>query len=253
MHYNMETLIKQTREVGTSAGVLLPRKWLNKQVVVTLLQPSKEEIAKEVMEIILKNNINEEIKGVYLYGSYARGDYDPYSDIDLLMITKETNKLINHVNYEVLLISEENFSKNLPDSLYYTSMLKELKTIINKDLIERYSISKYRLNVKRVLNEIGRVLKIIKDTVKICEDNNKKIPDGIAYSIVLRLRELYLLKCLRSNKSYSKEDFLKICGDKNYSAYVRIKRNEKELREIIPKEMEILLDLSEKWLKELKD
>jgi len=253
MHYNMETLIKQTREVGTSAGVLLPRKWLNKQVVVTLLQPSKEEIAKEVMEIILKNNINEEIKGVYLYGSYARGDYDPYSDIDLLMITKETNKLINHGNYEVLLISEENFSKNLPDSLYYTSMLKELKTIINKDLIERYSISKYRLNVKRVLNEIGRVLKINKDTVKICEDNNKKIPDGIAYSIVLRLRELYLLKCLRSNKSYSKEDFLKICGDKNYFAYIRIKRNEKELREIIPKEMEILLDLSEKWLKELKD
>ncbi|MBS3085337.1 nucleotidyltransferase domain-containing protein [Candidatus Pacearchaeota archaeon] len=249
----METLIKQTREVGTSAGVLLPRKWLNKQVVVTLLQPSKEEIAKEVMEIILKNNINEEIKGVYLYGSYARGDYDPYSDIDLLMITKETNKLINHGNYEVLLISEENFSKNLPDSLYYTSMLKELKTIINKDLIERYSISKYRLNVKRVLNEIGRVLKINKDTVKICEDNNKKIPDGIAYSIVLRLRELYLLKCLRSNKSYSKEDFLKICGDKNYFAYIRIKRNEKELREIIPKEMEILLDLSEKWLKELKD
>jgi len=241
MHYNMETLIKQTREVGTSAGVLLPRKWLNKQVVVTLLQPSKEEIAKEVMEIILKNNINEEIKGVYLYGSYARGDYDPYSDIDLLMITKETNKLINHGNYEVLLISEENFSKNLPDSLYYTSMLKELKTIINKDLIERYSISKYRLNVKRVLNEIGRVLKINKDTVKICEDNNKKIPDGIAYSIVLRLRELYLLKCL------------KICGDKNYFAYIRIKRNEKELREIIPKEMEILLDLSEKWLKELKD
>ena len=253
MHYNMETLIKQTREVGTSAGVLLPRKWLNKQVVVTLLQPSKEEIAKEVMEIILKNNINEEIKGVYLYGSYARGDYDSDSDIDLLMITKETNKLINHGNYEVLLISEENFSKNLPDSLYYTSMLKELKTIINKDLIERYSISKYRLNVKRVLNEIGRVLKINKDTVKICEDNNKKIPDGIAYSIVLRLRELYLLKCLRSNKSYSKEDFLKICGDKNYFAYIRIKRNEKELREIIPKEMEILLDLSEKWLKELKD
>ena len=96
-------------------------------------------------------------------------------------------------------------------------------------------------------------MKINKDTVKICEDNNKKIPDGIAYSIVLRLRELYLLKCLRSNKSYSKEDFLKICGDKNYFAYIRIKRNEKELREIIPKEMEILLDLSEKWLKELKD
>jgi len=32
----METIIKHTREVGTSAGVLLPKSWLNKQVVVTI-------------------------------------------------------------------------------------------------------------------------------------------------------------------------------------------------------------------------
>ncbi len=249
----MNTLVKQAREVGTSAGVLLPRKWLNKQVVVTLLQPSKEDIAREVMEIIFKKNLNEEIKGVYLYGSYAREDYDADSDIDILMITKETNKLITHGNYEILLISEENFSKNLPDNLYYASMLKELKTIINKDLIERYSIPEYKLNVKIMLNEIGRILKINKDIVKLCEDNNTKIPDGIVYSIVLRLRELYLLRCLRSNKPYSKRDFLKMCGIKSYSAYTRIKRNEKELSETIPKELKGLLDLSERWLKELRD
>src|SRR3990167_2715939 len=48
----METIIKQAREVGTSAGVLLPRRWLNKEVIVTLYQPSFEELAKDKL---LKN------------------------------------------------------------------------------------------------------------------------------------------------------------------------------------------------------
>ncbi len=95
----METLIKQTREVGTSAGVLLPRSWLNKQVVVTLLQPSFEKIFQDILKIILSRNLNEEIKGVYLFGSYARGDYDSESDIDILIITNSLNKLVNDDNY----------------------------------------------------------------------------------------------------------------------------------------------------------
>ena len=133
----METIVKQTREVGTSAGVLLPRKWLNKQVVVTLLSPSKEDIAKDILNILLNHNLNEEIKGIYLVGSYARQDYDHNSDIDILVITQKVNKLINQDNYEILLVSEDNFSKNLPISLNYLSMLKEIKVILNKELIEK--------------------------------------------------------------------------------------------------------------------
>ncbi len=248
----METIIKQTREVGTSAGVLLPRKWLNKQVVVTLFLPSKEEIAKDILDILIKKNLNGEIKGIYLFGSYARGDYDANSDIDVLVITKETNKLIDYKNYEITLISEENFSKRLPVSLYYISMLKEVEAIINESLIEKYSKSKHALNIKKMLNEIKGVLKINKDIIKLSGEHNRKIPDGIVYSIVLRLRELYMIKCLVSNKSHSRGDFLKICGERNYTAYARIKRNEKEMNEIASNEVKNILDLSEKWLKELK-
>jgi len=62
----MESITKQTREVGTSAGVLLPRSWLNKQVVVTLFEPSRDKIAKDVIEELFKHDLNEEIKGIYL-------------------------------------------------------------------------------------------------------------------------------------------------------------------------------------------
>ena len=43
-----------------------------------------------------------------------------------------------------------------------------------------------------------------------------------------------------------------MCGDKIYSAYTRVKRNEKELNNISSNEIENILDLSERWLKELK-
>ena len=59
--------------------------------------------------------------------------------------------------------------------------------------------------------------------------------------------------CLISDKLYTKEKFLDLVGEKAYSSYLRIKRNEKELNNTFPEDLNKLLELSEKWLKELKD
>src|SRR3989338_11679760 len=249
----METITKQTREVGTSAGVLLPRSWLNKQVVVTLFEPSKEKILQDIISCLFEHDLNEEVRGIYLYGSYARGDFNFNSDIDILIITQNKNKLVNYNNYEIILVSESSFSKNLPNNLNYMSLLKEMKVILNKDLIERYRIKKYKFNIKKSLSEIEGVLNINQDSIRMYQENKLNIPDGTVYSIVLRLRELYLIKCLISNKSYSREDFLKITGEKIYSAYSRVKRDKREINNVYPNEAGALLNLTEKWLKELKE
>lgn len=246
-------IVKQTREVGTSAGVLLPRSWLNKQVVVTLLKPSTEEIIRDVIDILLKERLNSEVKGIYLYGSYARGDYDPNSDIDILVLTTKSNKLIRSGNYELLIVSEDNFSKNLNENLNYLALLREVETLLNRELIENYKSKKIKFNSRKHLLEIGSVVKINKGTVEICGSNRKQVPDGVVYSIVLRLRELSLLKDIISHKSYSKNDFSKLVGEKAYSAYLRVKRNEKELNNLSAEEINPILNISEKWLKELKE
>ncbi len=248
----MVTIVKHTREVGTSAGVLLPRSWLNKQVVVTLFRPSTEEITKDVLDILLAKNLNEEIMGVYLFGSYARGDYDAESDIDVLVITRKINKLISYGNYEITLVSEKNLSKYL-SSLYYLSAIRETKILINRQLIEKYLLIRQRLNIKTILKEIQGIIRINRDIVGLLEKNNENVPDGIVYSIVLRLRELYLIKCLISNKPYNKRNFLGIISEKAYSAYSRVKRDKEEVNDILPSEAMNLLDLSERWLKELKE
>ncbi len=248
----METIIKQTRELGTSAGVLLPRKWLNKQVAVTLLFPSADEISKNVLKILFEKNLNEEIKGIYLVGSYSRGEQDINSDIDILVITHKINALINSDNYEILLVSEDNFSRDLSYNLNYLSMIREIKVILNRELIEKYRNQKPKLNIGKILTEIKKVLEINSESVKILEEKEKNIPDGIVYSVVLRLRELYLIKILLSKKPYSKKSFVKIVGNEIYSAYLRVKRNEKELNNVSSKDINKLLELFEQWLKELK-
>ncbi len=40
------------------------------------------------MIIVYKNVYKDAIEGIYLYGSYARNDYTPESDIDIVAIVK---------------------------------------------------------------------------------------------------------------------------------------------------------------------
>lgn len=247
------TLIKQTRAVGTSAGVILPVSWMNQQVSVTLLSPSIDKILLDVNEILLEKELNEEAKGIYLFGSYARGDYDYESDIDILIITENINKIIKEKNYEIVLISEANFKKNLPKSLNLLSMISEEKSLLNRGLIEKYKkINPKKSDFNIFLNEIEKILEINYQTIKECGENNLKIPDGIVYSIVLRLRELYIIRGLIEKKLYKKEEFKKIIGENSYESYSRIRRNNSELNNSKYDEIIKLFDIGEKWLKEIK-
>lgn len=47
------------------------------------------EIIKEVKAKILKI-LTEKFDEIILFGSYARGDYTEYSDVDLVLVVKET-------------------------------------------------------------------------------------------------------------------------------------------------------------------
>jgi len=245
----MEQITKQTREVGTSAGVLLPRSWLNKKVVVSLAEKTFEEISRDVIDQLVKEGLLNEVKGIYLIGSYARGDYDSKSDVDILVITNTINKIINYLDYEITLISEKDFSKNFNSNLYRLISINEAKTILNEELISRYSYIKPKLNLDKFTQEIESIVKINGEVITVGEN----VSDKTIYSLVLRLREVYYLKCLLKKKKPSKNELVGIIGEENYESYKRIKNDEKDKFSISYKEGKKLLDLLSKWLKELKD
>lgn len=249
----MEILIKQTIKLGNSAGVILPKNWENKKVRVEIVEDS---IINDVFEILKENDLLFDVIGIYLAGSYARGEETPDSDIDLFVITGSINRKIKRGKYDILLISKDKLEKNLKKSLYIYSMVKEARSILNNSLITEYRKNKVKLPLGKILEEIKSVLKINREIIEIDEEMNKPVRDGTAYSVVLRLRELFLIECLLKNKPYTNNNFLKIIEKNNsrdiYEAYLRVKNNSKEKNNLgLPKILN-LLEYSKKLIKEIE-
>jgi len=79
--YETEKIIKKVTPSGNAGGVYVPKKWINRYVVVTLFR------AEEYVLDTFRPYIND-IHELYLYGSYARGDACPESDINAFVIAE---------------------------------------------------------------------------------------------------------------------------------------------------------------------
>ena len=101
-----QELIKKAFKLGNSAGVLLPIEWINKKVSVKLVE---ESISQDIFEILEKSNLLKNTIGIFLAGSYARGEETELSDIDVLILTDEINKQVKIGKYEIIFISQDKF------------------------------------------------------------------------------------------------------------------------------------------------
>lgn len=261
----METIIRNTRKLGTSAGVLLPKSWENSIVKVErILSPDNIELLR-----VIKDEVDlKDVLGVYLIGSYARDEYDENSDVDILVITNNINKNVKKGIYEMNIISSNNLEEQLENNcLPVLAWLKEAKPIINNSLIEKYKNTKINLkNLRWHIETTKTIIEVIKETIKLAEEENDlSYLESCAYSLVLRIRTLYIIECLKNNKVWSKNELRKLIkkingSDNSYNVYenIKIKKenninltlNEagKLLNYLINKNKEI-----EKWLKEKRD
>src|SRR3989338_11049278 len=129
-------LIKPIVRVGNSAGVLLPKNWINGKARIELIE-KPIDIKKDILEIL--DPYLQNIEGIYLIGSYARGEQTKESDVDVLVITNKINKKIKRGKYELILISKENVESALEKNILpILPLLKEAKPIINSILIKKY-------------------------------------------------------------------------------------------------------------------
>ncbi len=248
----MEVLIKKAMKLGNSAGVVLPKDWKDKKVRIELVE---DFVLRNVFEILKEKEVLNDVKGIYLVGSYARGEETEKSDVDVLVITKKTRKQFKEGIYDFLLVPKEDVDKNFKKSLYFYSIVREAKIVINDSLINKYKKEKPSFSVRKLINEIRSVMKINKESVKISEDFGLHVEDGIAYSVVLRLRELYLLNCIFENKKYRNKDFLKIINEKSsgevYEGYLRVKNDSKLKNNLKVEEIKPLFDYADRLIKKL--
>ncbi len=201
-------IIKETIKWGNSAGVLLPKGWLGSQVKIILIERSLE-IKKEVLRIL--DNYLEDILGIYLTGSYARNEQTKKSDIDIIAITNRTRKEIISGKYHISLATldgiKETLDKN-PELIL--PRIIEAKVIINSNLLEELRSWKVdKDSFKRFISDTRETIKINKEMLKLDREMNRDASGSVVYSIILRLRSVFLINCLLKKKDYKKRDFLK--------------------------------------------
>ncbi len=260
---NMNLVIKEVRAWGNSGGILLPREWLGKQVRIELIDRS-ENIQKEALNI-LSPHLND-VLGIYLTGSYARGDQEKDSDIDIIVISKKTRKKISSGRYNLEIIplkSILNLLRNNPLQIY--PRIIEAKSILNQGLLDE--IKEIKLPSKPWKSYIQECKESIESSNKLLQyDKKDKNPqltsDSVVYSTILRLRGIYLIRILSSKINYSKEYFqtwiineASISEEeykKAYEIYKSIRAGTKEKESITLETAEKLLNLLKKEVKTLE-
>ena len=259
----MEIQIKKAIKAGNSSAVILPRAWLNKEVRIELVKKTPEIILSDTLEILRRYIPLESIIGIYLVGSYGRGEEDENSDIDLLIITDEIDKeMISEGIYNILIVSYQLLYQKLAENLFPVGqMIKEAIPLLNSDYIKDLDIKVTKKNVKWYINTTKKKLEIIKkyiDNAKKAKDkNNRHLGDKIAYTLVLRIKTLEIIKKLIQNKNYSKIEFIKLIkkisnSNNAYERYLASKNKLKEESKLRVEEAEKLYEYLKKDLERVK-
>jgi hypothetical protein len=257
----MQVQIKKTIKAGNSSAVVLPRAWLNKDVRVELIKKTPETILYDVLEILNKSISLKSIIGVYLTGSYARGEEDKNSDIDILVLTDSIDKeMISEGIYNILPVSYQLVHQKLRDDLFpIGQMIKEAKPLLNADYLESIDVKVTKKNVKWYLDTTKEKLNIIKEYIGGTKSQNKKyLGDKIAYTLVLRIRTLEIIKKLIQNKDYSKKEFEKLIkkisnSNNAYERYLASKNKLKEESKLSIGEAEKLYEYLSRDLKKVDE
>jgi predicted nucleotidyltransferase len=241
-----EIRIKRAVRAGNSSAVILPRAWLNKEVRVELIKKTNQMIFSDVLGILDERFELSKIIGIYLVGSYARGEEDSLSDIDILVVTHGIDlEIIHQGQYNILVISSKLLEQKLKSDLFpIGQMIREAKPLLNFNYIEPIDVNITTENIKWYLDTTKEKLELVEKIISWAKEKKKNnLSDRIAYTLILRIRTLYIINCIRENKKYSKHEFIRelkrIKGIKNaYERYMTIKndlndKNNSSLEEII--------------------
>jgi predicted nucleotidyltransferase len=238
-------IIKKPIKVGNSVAVLIPKKYENSTISINILNPNP---IMESYEILSKRDLLKDTLGIYLTGSYARGDYDFESDIDIIAVTNNTKMVIKEGKYEINCIPKQEIEKQNQENIITKVMIKEAKPILNQLLLkELKKIKITEKQKKEFLEKTQDFINKMRNYLKEIEVDYLGTQELIIYSTLLRLRTLEYLK-----ENYSKEEIIRKVSKEIYKYYVKIKNNQEIKKKIPIEKLNDCINILEKELKQFK-
>lgn len=200
-----EQLIRIVSRVGNGAHIFAPKEWINEKVLLVRLEKKtvKEQIFEKLYPFL------EKITAVFLYGSHARKEATESSDIDVLVITKEKFKLEKEDGKSFIILQEEEILEAIKiNPILMYSIFKEGVALINPcylDKLRKLKVEKNNFNqfIKQTVDSI----KSSRGIIELDKKTGKYSSSSVLYSVILRLRGVFIIKCLLKETSFSNSAF----------------------------------------------
>ncbi|MBI2655575.1 nucleotidyltransferase domain-containing protein [Candidatus Woesearchaeota archaeon] len=259
-----EQIVKTVVKSGNGGAVWVPKNWLGQEVVVILPENPKLKIKEKVIHLL--EPYLKDIVSVFIYGSYARHEETKESDIDVMVVTEKPIKIsIKEPKLEITTFELEKFKKAIEKHpVMYYQIVQEAEPLINAHVLGYLrNIKIENKNFKDYLNETKEHAKSSKELLELDRLDGKFIKSySIIYSSILRLRGVFIIRCILNKEDFSNKNFKKWIrrGEVNndefeqfYSAYraVRDNKNIKNIK-IRISTAEKLLNILEKELKHIE-
>ena len=233
-----EQLRKRVARSGNSGAVWVPKDWLGEEIIVTRLETKKLSIEEEIIDILIPHL--RDISAVFLYGSYARNEENMDSDVDVLVIAKNKFTIINK-KFDIDVIEEAKTKNAAKNDVFFYSVLHEARPIFNSILLEELKQIKFDSSkfIKWFKDSTEDSIKSIKELIDLDKlDGDYVISDSTLYSLILRLRGVFLINCIIKRKKFSNRSFKKWITayipdyelKKMYDVYRSVRDNKKILR-----------------------
>ena len=258
-----EQIVKTVVKSGNGGAVWVPKGWLGQEVVVILPQKPKLEIKEKIIHLL--EPYLKDIISVFIYGSYARHEETKESDIDVMVITEKPLKInIKEPKLEITGFELEKFKKAIEKHpVMYYNMVQEAEPLINSNILEELKKIKInKENFKDYLNETKEHIKSNKEFLELDKLDGEFIKSYSAiYSAILRLRGIFIIRCILSKETFSNKNFRKLLIKEGvddefkriYSVYRSIRDNKKIKNiKINISAAEKLLNILEKELKHIE-
>jgi|SRR3989344_1550958 len=236
---------KIVQKFGNGGHIVLSKEYVGKKVKFLLDTKSFNDIKSEILDIL--EPYLENILGVYLHGSYAINEQSPESDINILVVVGEYEKIDDVDDYSIDTISLKGLEKKLKeDAIFIIPKLSEAKTIINPELLKGYKDCRFtKGNTKYYLEQTKIIINLNKTWIKMGYGL------GVS-SLISVIRGLYMIKW----ENYSKSSFLGFLEDhgldtgKLYELYYKEQRRikVKDSSTVSKEDLRKLVKLAEEML-----
>ncbi len=171
----------------------------------------------------------EGVKAILLYGSFARGEEDSLSDVDIMVII-DNPEIKESIKEE---LKELNPTITTVNGIAETIKLYPSTIVMLKEAVLLYGTLPEIPEPRKedFLREINEALKIFEINEGLLNEIGEEATSTIIYSCILRARQAYIIKCLIRKEKMTKKGFieeLKKIGIKpEYYDYYRLARDDK--------------------------